>query len=245
MVTMESCTMVSCLCQAHRCRHQGCRHMRKLCHHCLPWRLCLLDRRSQRRHFDLDAGCDGAAQRYRRLSSILGHPKDKVEEQGLLLAAGEEPATFEEAMRDVNWKKVMLDEMGSIEQNQTWTLVSLPPGHKAIGLKWIFKLKRDEKGEIIKHKARLVARGYVQKQGVDYDEVFAPVARMESIRMLLVVAAQEKCLVHHMDVKSAFLNENLNEVYVSQPPKFVAAGHELKVLKLSKALYDLKQAPRA
>jgi hypothetical protein len=89
--------------------------------------------------------------------------------------------------------------------------VSLPLGHKAIGLKWIFKMKRDEKGEIIKHKARLVARGYVQKQGIDYDEVFTPVARMESIKMLLAMTAQEKWLVHHMDVKSAFLNGNLNE----------------------------------
>jgi hypothetical protein len=124
--------------------------------------------------------------------------------------------------------------------------VSLPPRHKAIGLKWIFKLKRDEKGEIIKHKARVVARVYVQKQGVDYDDLFAPVARMEYIRMLVVVAAQEKWLVHHMDVKSVFLNGNLNEeVYVSQPPGFVAAGHELKVLKLSKALYGLKQEPGA
>jgi hypothetical protein len=76
-------------------------------------------------------------------------------------------------MRHASWKKAMLDELTSIEQNQTWTLVSLPAGHKAIGLKWIFKLKKDEKGEVIKHKARLVAKGYVQKQGVDFSEVFA------------------------------------------------------------------------
>jgi hypothetical protein len=95
-------------------------------------------------------------------------------------------------------------------------LVSLPPGHKAIGLKWVFKLKRYEKGEVIKHKERLVAKGYIQKQDVDFDEVFAPVARMESIRMLLTMKVQEKWLVDHMDVKLAFLNGNLNEeVYVS------------------------------
>jgi hypothetical protein len=107
-------------------------------------------------------------------------------------------------------------------------------------------LKKDEKGEVIKHKARLVAKDYVHKLGVDFSEVFAPVARIESIRVLLAVAAQERWRVYHMDVKSAFFNGNLNEeVYVSQAPGFVAARHENKVLKLSKALYGLKQAPRA
>ena len=134
--------------------------------------------------------------------------------------------------------------MAPIEQNSTWKLVKLPRGHKAIGLKWVFKVKRDEQGTIVKHKAWLVAKGYVQQQGVDFGEVFAPVARMESVRMLLAVAAQEGWLVHHMDVKSAFLNGELKEeVYVQQPPGFIAAGHEEKVLKLNKALYGLRQAP--
>ena len=109
----------------------------------------------------------------------------------------------------------MKEEMSSIEQNRTWKLVNLPHGHRPIGLKWVFKVKRDEVGAIVKHKARLVAKGYVQQEGVDFDEVFAPVARMESIRMLLAVAAREGWLVHHMDVKSAFLNGELKEeVYV-------------------------------
>ena len=139
-----------------------------------------------------------------------------------------------------------MEEMASIEQNKTWKLVNLPHGHRPIGLKWVFKVKREETGAIVKHKARLVAKGYVQQEGVDFDEVFAPVARMESIRMLLAVAAQEGWLVHHMDVKSAFLNGELKEeVYVRQLPGFVAAGHEGKVLKLQKALYGLRQAPRA
>ena len=139
-----------------------------------------------------------------------------------------------------------MEEMSAIEENKTWKLVNLPHGHRPIGLKWVFKVKRDEAGMIIKHKARLIAKGYVQQEGVDFDEVFAPVARMESIRMLLAVAAQEGWLVHHMDVKSAFLNGELKEeVYVRQPPGFAAAGHEGKVLKLEKALYGLRQAPRA
>jgi hypothetical protein len=122
---------------------------------------------------NLDINTDGAPLRYRTISNIYDQIAEIVEGQELLLAAGEELATFEEVMRHASWKKAMLDELTSIEQNQTWTLVSLPAGHKAIGLKWIFKLKKDEKGEPIKHKARLVAKGYVQKQGVDFSEVFA------------------------------------------------------------------------
>jgi hypothetical protein len=137
----------------------------------------------------------------------------------------------------------MLDEMASIEDNDTWSLVDLPSGHRPIGLKWVFKVKRDERGAIIKHKARLVAKGYVQRYGVDYDEVFAPVARLESARLLLALAEHEGWAVHHMDVKTAFLNGDLNEeVYVDQPPGFKVAGQEHKVLRLQKALYSLKQA---
>jgi hypothetical protein len=184
--------------------------------------------------------------RFRKLDDVFDS-YDELREQELMVAVGDgEPATFEEARREQTWIKAMREEMASIEQNDTWTLVSLPQGHKPIGLKWVFKLKRDEAGKIVKHKARLVAKGYVQQQGVDFDEVFAPVARMESIRMLLAVAAQGGWYVHHMDVKSAFLNGELKEeVYVQQPPGFVAAGHEGKVLKLKKALYGLRQAPRA
>lgn len=140
----------------------------------------------------------------------------------------------------------MMEEMKSITDNKTWDLVELPPGHRAIGLKWVFKVKRDENGNVARYKARLVAKGYVQRAGIDYDEVFAPVARMESIRLLLALAAHKSWEVHHMDVKSAFLNGNLEEeVYVSQPAGFIIDGAEHKVLRLRKALYGLKQAPRA
>jgi hypothetical protein len=125
-------------------------------------------------------------------------------------------------------------------------LVDLPKGHRPIGLKWVFKLKHDEQGEIVRHKARLVAKGYVQKQGVNFEDVFAPVARMESVRVLLILAAHHNWTVHHMDVKSAFLKGELaEEVYVTQPPGFIQQGEEKKVLKLHKALYGLRQAPRA
>ena len=110
----------------------------------------------------------------------------------------------------------------------------------------MYKVKRDERGAIVKHKARLVARGFVQREGVDFEEVFAPVARMESVRLLLALAAAKDWQVHHLDVKSAFLNGDLAEVvFVKQPPGFVQAGQEQKVLRLRKALYGLRQAPRA
>jgi hypothetical protein len=140
----------------------------------------------------------------------------------------------------------MREEIEAVERNNTWELVDLPHGHQPIGLKWVYKLKKNEAGEVIKHKARLVARGFVQQAGIDFDEVFAPVARMESIRLLLALAAQEGWPIHHMDVKSAFLNGELKEeVYVKQPPGFVVTGEEGKVLRLRKALYGLRQAPRA
>jgi hypothetical protein len=140
----------------------------------------------------------------------------------------------------------MQEEIDSIEENGTWSLVDMPAGFKTIGLKWVYKVKRNEHGVIVKHKARLVAKGYVQRPGIDFEEVYAPVARLESVRLLLAVAAQEGWEVHHMDVKSAFLNGDLvEEVYVAQPAGFVVKGAEHRVLRLKKALYGLRQAPRA
>jgi hypothetical protein len=140
----------------------------------------------------------------------------------------------------------MEEELNSILSNQTWEPAELPKDHNAIGLKWVFKVKKDPAGNIVKHKARLVAKGYAQIQGVDYDEVFAPVARLETVRVLIALAAQRDWEIHHMDVKSAFLNgELIEEVYVNQPPGFTSSYTVKRVLKLKKALYGLKQAPRA
>lgn len=201
---------------------------------------------------DLDADHeDDAPRRYRMLESVLG--TDNVPEQAemlaveeLLTAIGEESYSVTEALKVTDWRKAMLEEMASIEGNKTWSLVDLPKGHRAIGLKWVYKLKRNELGAVIKHKARLVAKGYVQQQGIDFEEVFAPVGRMETVRVLLAVETHHGWPIHHMDVKSAFLNGDLaEEVYVTQPPGFTAKGEEGKVLKLHKALYGLRQAPRA
>jgi len=128
----------------------------------------------------------------------------------------EEPRNFDEATKDKKWNHAMAEEIQSIEENKTWSLVEPDEGQKIIGLKWVFKLKKDSEGRITKHKARLVAKGYVQQHGIDFEEVFAPVARMETVRIIMVLAVQEGWLLHHMDVKSAFLNGELREeVYVS------------------------------
>jgi len=123
--------------------------------------------------------------------------------------------------------------------------VDPPAGHRPITLKWVFKLKEDEKGAVIKHKARLVAHGFIQQEEIENEDAFAPVAWMESVRVLLPLVAQEGWRLHHMDVKSAFLNGNLKEVYVWQPPGFAVPGEDGKVLRLRKVLYRLRQASRA
>lgn len=124
--------------------------------------------------------------------------------------------------------------------------MELPEGVKVIGLKWIFKTKFNEKGEIDKFKARLVAKGYHQRYGVDFHEVFAPVAKWDTIRMIFALAAEKEWVVFQLDVKSAFLHGDLEEdVFVEQPKGFEVEEESSKVFKLKKALYGLKQAPRA
>ncbi|KAJ0466898.1 putative RNA-directed DNA polymerase [Helianthus annuus] len=153
---------------------------------------------------------------------------------------------FQEAIIEDHWKKAMDCEIASIEKNKTWKLVNPPPNVKPIGVKWVYKVKKDAKGSIIKYKARLVAKGYVQRFGIDYEEVFAPVARIETVRLMLALAANRGWEVHHLDVKSAFLHGELKEdVYVHQPEGYVKRGQERQVYKLIKALYGLRQAPRA
>ena len=140
----------------------------------------------------------------------------------------------------------MDDEIDAIERNDTWELTNLPKGHKTIGVKWVFKTKLKENGEVDKHKARLVAKGYKQEFGVDYKEVFAPVARLDTIRLVIALAAQNSWPIFQLDVKSAFLHGYLEEqVFIDQPPGYVKIGNEHKVYRLKKALYGLKQAPRA
>ncbi|KAI5353802.1 hypothetical protein L3X38_006696 [Prunus dulcis] len=157
-----------------------------------------------------------------------------------------EPKSFEEAAKDDSWKKAMEAEITMIEKNNTWELVDRPFDKPIIGVIWIYKTKLNLDGSVQKNKARLVAKGYSQKPGIDFNETFAPVARLDTVRTLVAVATQRNWSLFQLDVKSAFLNGVLNEeVYVDQPSGFVIQGSEDKVYKLTKALYGLKQAPRA
>ncbi|BBH04991.1 transposable element gene [Prunus dulcis] len=157
-----------------------------------------------------------------------------------------EPENFDDAAKDESWMKAMKDELSMIEKNATWELVDRPTDKPIIGVKWVFKTKLNLDGSVQKNKAWLVAKGYAQKPGVDYNETFAPVARLDTIRTLVALAAQKNWKLYQLDVKSAFLNGVLEEeVYVDQPDGFVVKGSEDKVYKLHKALYGLKQAPRA
>ncbi|GJS92658.1 retrovirus-related pol polyprotein from transposon TNT 1-94 [Tanacetum coccineum] len=157
-----------------------------------------------------------------------------------------EPKKVSEALKHPGWIDAMQEELNQFYRNKVWTLVPLPYGKIAIGSKWVFRNKKDEHGTTTKNKARLVAQGYSQEEGIDYDETFAPVARMEAIRIFLAFATYMNFKVYQMDVKSAFLNGKLKEeVYVKQPPGFESSEFPDYVCKLDKALYGLKQAPRA
>nr|GEX15298.1 hypothetical protein [Tanacetum cinerariifolium] len=157
-----------------------------------------------------------------------------------------EPANVAEALRDVDWVSAMQDELDQFARLKVWRLVLRPKGKTIIKTKWIFKNKKDESSLVIRNKARLVAVGYSQQEGIDYDEMFSPVARIEAIRLFLAYVAHKDFTVFKMDVKTAFLNRILKEeVYVRQPPGFVSTQYPDHVYALDKALYGLKQAPRA
>ncbi|GJZ65101.1 putative ribonuclease H-like domain-containing protein [Tanacetum coccineum] len=158
----------------------------------------------------------------------------------------EEPKKVIHALKDPSWIEAMQEELLQFKLQEVWTLVDLPNGKRAIGTKWVFRNKKDERGIVIKNKARLVAQGYTQEEGIDYDEVFAPVTRIKAIRLFLAYASFKHFVVYQMDVKSAFLYGKIEEeVYVCQPLGFEDPNFPDRVYKVEKALYGLHQAPRA
>ncbi|KAJ9561525.1 hypothetical protein OSB04_006685 [Centaurea solstitialis] len=157
-----------------------------------------------------------------------------------------EPKNVSQALDDSDWLLAMQEELLQFKRNKVYRLVPRPQDKSIIKTKWLFRNKKDESGVIVRNKARLVAKGYSQQEGIDYDETFAPVARIEAIRIFLAYAAHKNIKVFQMDVKSAFLNGVLHEeVYVEQPEGFVDPDFPDHVCILDKALYGLKQAPRA
>ncbi|KAJ9565483.1 hypothetical protein OSB04_001449 [Centaurea solstitialis] len=183
------------------------------------------------------------------LSYLVEGTRKKVTREVIFsINIDDDPKTFKEAMssRDASlWKEAINDEMDSILSNGTWELTDLPKGAIPIGSKWIFKRKRHPDGTVLAFKARLVAKGYRQREGIDYFDTYAPVARISSIRTLIAISALKGLYIHQMDVKTAFLNGYLNEeIYMEQPEGFVMHGQENKVCRLVKSLYGLKQAPK-
>ncbi|KAL5823155.1 hypothetical protein ACOSQ4_021055 [Xanthoceras sorbifolium] len=154
--------------------------------------------------------------------------------------------TLSEALGDKNWRNAMKVEMEALEKNETWDLVKLPKGKKPVECKWVFTVKYKSDGTLERYKARLVAKGYTQTYGIDYLETFAPVAKMNTVRVLLSLATNFGWNLQQFDVKNAFLHGNLEEeIYMKVPLGFGSTNEEQVVCKLKKALYGLKQSPRA
>uniref|UniRef100_A0A2N9GRF5 CCHC-type domain-containing protein n=2 Tax=Fagus sylvatica TaxID=28930 RepID=A0A2N9GRF5_FAGSY len=204
-------------------------------------------RRSQRVRKEKDFGPDFISYQV-NVYLVEGNREKVLSKLPFVGNVEEDPNTYSEAMasRDAAfWREAVNDEMDSILSNNTWVLVDLPPSSNTIGCKWVFRRKYRTDGTIQTFKARLVAKGFRQREGIDYFDTYAPVARITSIRVLIALASIYKLVVHQMDVKTAFLNGDLDEeVYMDQPEGFVLPGNEKKVYKLVKSLYGLKQAPK-
>jgi hypothetical protein len=156
-----------------------------------------------------------------------------------------QPFKVEDALRDLDWVVAMPEELNNFKRNEVLSLVERLK-QNVIGTKWVFRNKQDKHGVVTRNKARLVAKGYWQVKGLDFDKTFAPVARIESIRILLAYTTHHGFKLYQMDVKSAFLNGPIKwEVYVEQPPDFESEEYPNHVYKLHKTLYGLKQSPRA
>nr|GEU96452.1 hypothetical protein [Tanacetum cinerariifolium] len=173
-------------------------------------------------------------------------PHSEASSSGDIMLSKVEPKNFKSAITKDCWFQAMQDEIYEFDRLQVWELVPQPDCVMIITLKWIYKVKLDEYGDVRKNKAPLVAKGYRQEEGIDFEESFAPVARIKAIRFFIANVASKNMTVYQMDVKTAFLNGELKEeVYVSQPEGFVDPDHSTHVYHLKKALYRLKQAPRA
>nr|GEU63409.1 putative ribonuclease H-like domain-containing protein [Tanacetum cinerariifolium] len=179
-------------------------------------------------------------------TQILGDPNLAVQTRSKVNKNSKAHALISQALKDESWVDAMQDELLQFQFQKVWLLVDLPFGKKAIWTKWVYRNKKDEKGVVIRNKVRLVTQGHRQEEGINYDEVFASMARIEAIRIFLAFVSYIGFIVYQMDVKSIFLYGTIDEeVYVTQPLGFVDPKCPNKVFKVTKALYGLHQAPRA
>ena len=207
------------------------------------------DQSSEDEDADVDDTLEEPQQEQLRRTSRVRRPSSRYPpHEYLLLTDAGELSCYEEAMSDEHknhWLEAMEDEMNSLHENNTFELVKLPKGKKALKNKWVYRLKSEENSSQPRYKARLVVKGFAQKQGIDFDEIFSPVVKMSSIRVVLGMAATMDLEVEQLDVKTTFLHGDLEEeIYMEQPEGFAIAGKEHLVCKLNKSLYGLKQAPR-
>jgi hypothetical protein len=151
-----------------------------------------------------------------------------------------EPTCFEQAVGNLKWDNAMDEEMVTLDANVTWELVALPKDKKAIGCKWVYKVKHNANGSMSTYKARLVAKGYAQTYGIDYEKTYSLVAKMITVRTISVMVITKGWSLHQMDVKNVFLHGDLQEVYMEQPPCYVDQTHPNLVYRLKKTLYGLK-----
>ncbi|GKA33744.1 retrovirus-related pol polyprotein from transposon TNT 1-94 [Tanacetum coccineum] len=191
------------------------------------------------------------------MDNVIGNPSRPVSTRKQLatdalwcfynsVLSKDKPKNFKTAMTEACWFAAMQEEIYEFDRIQVWELVSKPDCVMIITLKWIYKVKLDKYGDVLKNKAQLVAKGYRQEDGINFEKSFAPVARIEAIRIFIANAASKNMIIYQMDVKIAFLNGELKEeVYVSQPEGFVDLDHPTHVYRLKKAVYALKQAPWA
>ena len=171
-----------------------------------------------------------------------------LQESDFDIGIRKDPVSFLQAMESDDYSKgmeAMNEELKSMAHNGVWDLIELPNSCKPVGCKWVFKTKHDAKGNIERFNARLVAKGYTQKEGIDYKDTFSPVSKKDSLRIIMALVAHFDLELHQMDVKTAFLNGNFDEdIYMEQPEGFAKKGNEHLVCKLKKSIYDLKQASR-
>jgi hypothetical protein len=157
-----------------------------------------------------------------------------------------EPTYFEQEVKNLKWDNAIDEEMVVLDVNATWELVALPKDKKAIGCKWVYKVKHNVNGSVSRYKTKLVTKGYAQTYGINYEVTYIPDAKMTTIRAIITMATTKGWSLHQMDVKNVFLHGDLQEeVYMEQPPSYVDQTHPNLVCRLKKALYDLKQTPKA
>jgi hypothetical protein len=198
---------------------------------------------------EIDVAEEIELRRSRRVNFGVPAQRYSPDIAGVTSSVVKEPMTYEEAVKSSNsakWIDAMDNEFESLIKNETWELVTLPEGRKPIGCKWVYKAKEDANGNVVRFKARLVATGFSQKFGEDYDLVFAPVVKQTTMRLMLTVAGSMGYNVEHLDIKTAFLNGDLDEtIYMKQPVGYTKTGQEHLVCKLRRSLYGLKQAARS